>query len=106
MVLLGMGADGHTASLFPGRDFAIDRGRYASPAVAPPASPISDRVTLTLDTFRAARTVLFMVTGADKKTRLAQVLEAARAGGDPSLPASMVQARGSIEWIVDQAAVT
>ncbi|MCC6426962.1 MAG: 6-phosphogluconolactonase [Phycisphaerales bacterium] len=104
VVLLGVGADGHTASLFPGRDFSADAGLMAAPAIAPPASPVKDRVTLTLDCLGRAQRVMFLVTGADKREMLARVLAAAERGGDPALPASMVRCERGVEWIVDMAA--
>ncbi|MCK6476616.1 MAG: 6-phosphogluconolactonase [Phycisphaerales bacterium] len=104
VVLLGMGADGHTASLFPGRDFSADAKFFAAPAIAPPASPVRDRVTLTLRAIADSRRVLFLVAGQDKREMLARVLAAAQSGGDPSLPASMIRSSGTIEWIVDRGA--
>ncbi len=94
LVLLGMGADGHTASLFPG-DAALDaRGAWAVPATAP-VEP-RDRVTLTFESIAAAARVVFVVTGADKRTALASVR-----GGTSELPAARVAAS---LWIADRAA--
>lgn len=104
LTLLGMGGDGHTASLFPGRDFARDQGVFAAEAVAPPASPVKERVTMTLSAIRASREVLFLTTGAEKRAMLARVLGAAEKGGDPALPASMVTCQGPVRWVVDRAA--
>lgn len=104
VVLLGMGADGHTASLFPGRGFAGDGELLAVPAIAPPASPIKDRITLTPKAIACSRHVIYLVTGAEKRDMLARVLDAAKHGGDPSLPASMVTSAGQVVWLVDRAA--
>lgn len=77
--MLGMGADGHTASIFPGPDFdaavAGPKGRRAigvRPEPKPAEAPV-DRVTLTADAIGSARTVMLVLTGAEKR----QVLERA-----------------------------
>jgi 6-phosphogluconolactonase len=99
LVLLGMGSDGHTASLFPGKASLRETQRCAvasSPGVLPP--PV-DRVTLTLPVLNAARVVLFLVAGSDKTLALKSVLS-----GSSSLPASQVHATGAVRWLVDQTA--
>jgi len=65
VVLLGLGADGHTASLFPDQPTLDESERRAVGAEAR-LEPFVDRITLTLPVLRAARTVLFLVTGEDK----------------------------------------
>ena len=97
LVLLGMGPDGHTASLFPGHPEAT--GLIAAVHDSPKPPPI--RLTLTLKTLRAAREVMFLVTGADKAETLAQVFECGI--DDPgSLPAARVSAaNGRSSWLVD-----
>ncbi len=77
LVLLGLGDDGHTASLFPGKASlsATDPVVATEPGVLPP--PV-ERVTLTFPVLNAARSVLFLVTGANKRDALSRLL----AGGD------------------------
>ncbi|MBX3393701.1 MAG: 6-phosphogluconolactonase [Phycisphaeraceae bacterium] len=104
LTLLGMGADGHTASLFPGRDFSADAGRLAMPATAPTAFPVPERVTITLEAIARSRNVDFLVTGSDKRATLQAVLRAAGSDADPALPASLVRGRHGIDWHVDAAA--
>jgi 6-phosphogluconolactonase len=99
LVLLGMGDDGHTASLFPGSPALQEEERLAT-AVETPAG---QRITLTLAALREARSVVFLVGG----TRKASVLARALAEPDGEVPASRVRpARGSVHWIVDRAAAS
>jgi 6-phosphogluconolactonase len=102
VVLLGMGADGHTASLFPGHDFAGDAGRLVTTAKAPEGFAVRDRVSLTLGALGASRLVLAMITGADKAGMLARV-RGERSGGAARLPMSMVRP-GGVRFVADRAA--
>ena len=96
LVWLGMGADGHTASIFPGSDAMRERTRWV---VATPG-PDGWRVTLTPVVLNAAAEAMFLVTGAEKAARLKQVLD----GSAPEpLPAQLVQS-GVVRWMVDAAA--
>jgi len=70
LVLLGMGADGHTASLFPGTDALAERERWVTANWAPALD--AWRLTLTLPALCAARQVLFLITGQDKAKVVAQ----------------------------------
>jgi 6-phosphogluconolactonase len=101
LVLLGMGGDGHTASLFPHtRALSIDNSWVAANEV-----PQLDtrRMTLTLPVLNRAANVLFLVAGADKATALADVLEGPL--DSQRLPAQSVQpSAGQLTWLVDQAA--
>lgn len=101
LVLLGLGADGHTASLFPG-DAALGERERLAVAVARPA-PDPDRVTLTLPVLNRAAAVLFLVAGAEKSDALRRVLVAEMPA--PALPARAVHpAEGELLWLADQAA--
>jgi 6-phosphogluconolactonase len=92
LVLLGVGEDGHTASLFPGNPALAAPGSAVAVYDAPKPPP--DRVSLTLDVLREARRVLVLATGAGKREAVAM----ARRGEVPSgmIPDAM--------WLIDQAA--
>ena len=98
LALLGLGEDGHVASLFPRHPALETRGR-ACVAVLDAPKPPPERVTVTLDVLRAARRIVVLATGEDKRAAVA----AALAGPDPAVPASLV-ARGPVELVVDRAA--
>lgn len=96
LIWLGMGPDGHTASLFPG-SAALDEAQRWVVANWAPAQD-TWRMTLTFPVLAAAREVLFVVTGSDKVGALRAVRE-----GASDLPAARV-AGDAVEWLVDQAA--
>lgn len=100
LVLLGMGEDGHTCSLFPGHRL-IDSDATVAWLNDSPESP-SHRITLTLPVLNAAYELAFVCTGASKQKALADVLEQLP---DHSRPASLVKlADGPISWFVDRSA--
>jgi 6-phosphogluconolactonase len=99
LVYLGMGEDGHTASLFPGSP--VDATEPALPVTAQYQDRPANRVTLTPLVFNQARTVAFMVTGEKKASTLAEVL------GDrynpEVLPAQQISPKnGDLIWLVDK----
>lgn len=99
VIHLGMGEDGHTASLFPGSP-ALRETQTLVAAVHDAPKPPPERLTLTLPVTNAARAVLVMVQGASKREALGRVLRR-----DPALPASHVQpADGELVFLVDRAA--
>ncbi len=96
VVLLGLGTNGHTASLFPDTPVLNERAAWAA-AVTPAGEPT--RITLTYPTLESCRHAAFVVAGAEKRDVLAQV----RAGA-PDLPATHYHPTGELHWFADQAA--
>ena len=97
VVLLGMGPDGHVASLFPGHPAATASGA-PTVAVHDAPKPPPERVSLTGEAICAADTVWIVVAGAEKAPAVAAALSGAE------LPAAHVHGRGSTLWLVDAAA--
>lgn len=99
LVLLGIGEDGHTASLFPGHPAAAEASRLVVRVDGAPKPPPS-RVTFTLPLLNAARTVAFVVSGREKSGVLARVL-----AGERGLPAACVDPPdGERLFLIDRAA--
>jgi 6-phosphogluconolactonase len=99
VIHLGLGEDGHTASLFPGSP-VLQEARALVAVVRDAPKPPLERLTLTLPVINAARAVLFMVQGASKREALARVRRR-----DPAVPASHVQpVDGELRFLVDRAA--
>ena len=94
LMLLGLGADGHTASLLPGQPVLEERTRWVA---AVPAGRDEPRITLTYPALESSRLILFLVAGADKT----DALRRARAG---QLPAGHLRPLGDVLWLVDKAA--
>lgn len=101
LVLLGLGEDGHTASLFPRQASVHERTRWVVAVPAPEATMW--RITLTPAVLNTARNVTFVVSGASKAARLQQVL---RGPFTPdALPAQAIRPlQGRLTWMVDEAA--
>ena len=106
--LLGMGDDGHIASLFPGSPLlepdALGSGRLTGAAVARHLEPRpeSRRITLSLPMINASRCCLFLATGEGKRTRLRQALDVL---APAELPVQRVRPEdGELIWVADEAA--
>jgi 6-phosphogluconolactonase len=96
VTFLGLGTDGHTASLFPGTSVLSERNRWAVPVIG-----VSDesRITLTYPALESSRQVAFLVEGAEKRSIVARVAE-----GDADLPAAHLKPAGQLTWFLDRAA--
>jgi 6-phosphogluconolactonase len=102
LILLGMGEDGHTASLFPHHPLLAETGRWVAALTDSPKPP-PERITLTLPVLNNARHVAFITAGSSKAGVLARVMRGDAPPGE--LPAQMVQpGQGDLTWFVDQAA--
>ncbi len=104
LVLLGMGDDGHTASLFPGSDVDVPRPTLA--VTAHYQDRPANRVTLTPRVFNTARKIVFLVSGESKVETLARVL--AEDNYQPELyPAQRIRPiEGTVIWMIDEAAAS
>jgi len=105
LVLLGLGEDGHTASLFPGAASlsVTDRWVVASPPGTLP--PHVERITLTLPVLNAARKILFLVSGESKAGVLRDVIEG-NCEREQRPAAGVRPTDGTLTWFVDEAAAS
>jgi 6-phosphogluconolactonase len=103
LVLLGMGPDGHTASLFPRTTALNETTRWVVANHVPQLN--TDRLTLTLPILNRAREVLFLVAGADKAERWAEALGPSFAEA-PRLPVQLIRPALALKWFVDFAAAS
>src|SRR4030081_1730933 len=99
LVLMGVGPDGHTASLFPGYPALDETSRWVVGVPKANVEPFVPRVTLTLPTLASCREMLFEVAGAGKRAILTRVL------AGENLPAGRAGSIGETVWLVDQAAL-
>jgi len=100
LIFLGMGADGHTASLFPGTEGLKEEKKWVAANRVPQLE--TDRITFTYPLINAAEKVLLLVTGADKAERLEQILSP---GAPEAFPVQAVKPKaGALEWYLDTAA--
>ena len=98
VTLLGIGEDGHTASLFPGDPALQERQRWA---IAVLGARLEPRITLTYPVLNSSRDVVFLATGAGKTGIIARAQ-----AGDPMVPAARIRPVGRLHWFTDHAAAS
>jgi 6-phosphogluconolactonase len=99
LILLGLGPDAHTASLFPGDAALGEHGRWAAGIETPGMAPLVSRVSLTLPVLNAGHEVVFLISGSDKADAVSRAF-----GGPPGpdAPASLVRPEdGSLALLLD-----
>ena len=96
VTLLGIGEDGHTASLFPEQPALQERRRWAIAVIGAKSEP---RITLTYPALDSSRDVAFLATGEGKRDAVARAQ-----AGDGTIPAAAVRPVGCLHWFIDRAA--
>ena len=101
LILLGMGPDGHTCSLFPGHELLREKSRWVAPIEDSPKPP-PKRITLTVPVLNKAHRVAFVLTGEGKQEMLSKTLDQPQLG----LPASLIRPSppGDVYFLCDDAA--
>ena len=98
LVLLGMGDDGHTASLFPGTTILQEKARLVSAVYVEKLS--TWRMSLTFPVINNARNIAVMVTGENKK----EILAIVHGNAEPVYPIQLLEPQGEIDWYIDESA--
>lgn len=101
LAIMGIGTDGHTASLFPGDARALsERDRWVLAVEAPLGTEPRQRITLTLPVLNGSRRMVLAAVGESKRERVAEAL-----AGHAHLPAALVHGSASTEWLLDDEAL-
>ncbi|WP_137387675.1 6-phosphogluconolactonase [Rhodoligotrophos defluvii] len=95
--LLGLGPDGHTASLFPGSSALEEKQAWVLSVIG--SKPPPQRITLTLPVLDSCAAAAFIVSGSEKEPIVQRLL-----GGDKALPAGRISPLGELHWFLDEAA--
>ncbi|WP_031386994.1 6-phosphogluconolactonase [Desulfonatronum thiodismutans] len=95
LVLLGMGPDGHVASLFPGKPALDEHERWVTHVPEPGMDPRIPRITLTLPVLNSARSTVALVTGSKKQPAFQEALTNPRS----ALPAALLAPQGDMAWV-------
>ena len=107
LLLLGIGTDGHTASLFPGTQAVEEKRRWVVPVPhTEPPPPLITRLSLTLPAINAAHQVTFIVSGAGKAAILKEIISTARSSPHALPAARVAPSAGQMLWLIDAAAAS
>ncbi len=101
LVLLGLGEDGHTASLFPGTAALAERTRRVVAVAGTGGSPPVPRITLTLPVINEAKCVLFLASGSQKRKAFREILDNPETAAQ-HYPAARVRPLGRLLWFIDE----
>jgi len=104
MILLGIGPDGHTASLFPNSPAAEESEKWVVAVPAPAVAPPVERITMTFPVINNARNVAILVSGSGKKEAVRAILED-REKAASRYPAARVNPSGNLYWLLDEESV-
>ena len=100
LILLGIGRDGHTASLYPGNIALKENERWVTAVRAPDSAPVKKRITVTLPLINSSARACFLVTGSEKKEIMREVFKE-KSLKEKKIPASMVNPKEEIIWFTD-----
>lgn len=99
LVLLGMGEDGHVASLFPGTGAVMERKRWVTTSFPPYLPPAVERITMTMPLLNRARVVVVLATGSKKQAIVREIVTAAWAAAQP-YPAALLKPAERLVWLL------
>jgi 6-phosphogluconolactonase len=103
LALLGVGEDGHTASLFPGDSVLDEQERWVRAVKAPDDRPPTDRITLTIPALNRSRSAFILASGAAKRQVVERIVDLG-SNGSPQLPVSLIRPVERLFWFVDEEA--
>jgi len=98
LVLLGMGSDGHTASLFPGTDQLEEHKKWVASVRKGTGTPPVPRITLTLPVFNGAKNILFLISGNEKRKILDSIITRPAEAAE-RYPAARIKPAGKLIWL-------
>ena len=100
LILLGMGGDGHTASLFPGSGYLQEKIKWVTAVQEGMGSPPVPRITLTLPVFNQAKNVIFLISGKKKRKLVDTFINSPPQENDARYPAAHVKPAGRLIWVI------